>query len=94
MTVQLESNFMLLGDSDLPSIELDGPRVTLAELLEELSGRSSNNLQFLSRDRRAIDEGWVVEVNGSTLGDLPQGIETALKDGDRVAIKLLLLGGG
>ncbi len=94
MTIQLESNFMLLGDRDLPSIDFDRPHVSLVELLEELSGRSSNSLQFLSRDRKALDEGWVVEVNGSGLGELPQGMETSLRDGDRVAIKLSLLGGG
>jgi hypothetical protein len=94
MTIQLESNFLLLGDSDLPSIDFDRPHVTLAELLEELSGRSLNALQFLSRDKRTLDEGWVVEINGCALADLPQGVETALEDGYRVAIKLWLLGGG
>ncbi len=94
MTIQLESNFMLLGESDLPSIDFDRPRVTLAELLEAISGRSTNAVQFLSRDRKTLDEGWVVEVNGCVLADLPQGVETPLKEGDRVAVNLSLLGGG
>ena len=94
MTVQLESNFMLLGDADLPSIDLDRPHVTLAELLEEVSGRSSNTIQFLSRDRKALDEGWEVAINGRALAELPGGVETSLQDGDHVAIMLSLLGGG
>jgi hypothetical protein len=94
MTIHLESNFMLLGDSDLPSIDFDRPHLTLAELLEEISGRSSSTLQFLSRHRKALDEGWEIRVNGFPFDYLPHGIETSLRDGDRVAIKLSLLGGG
>ncbi len=85
---------MLLGDADLPSIDLDRPHVTLAELLEEVSGRSSNTIQFLSRDRKALDEGWEVAINGRALAELPGGVETSLQDGDHVAIMLSLLGGG
>ncbi len=94
MTIVLESNFMLMGDSDLPSIDFDRPRVTLAELLRELSGRSSGSLQIVTPDGRAIDEGWDIGVNGCGFAGLPDGLGTSMRDGDRVAIKLALLGGG
>ncbi|MGA3174151.1 MAG: hypothetical protein ABSE25_06975 [Syntrophorhabdales bacterium] len=94
MTVELDSNFMLLGDKDLKSIDLDRPSITVTELLEEISGRSSNPLQFFTRNGETLDEGWEVEVNGCALAGLPEGLGTSLKDGDRVAIRLSLLGGG
>ncbi len=94
MVIQLESNFMLLGDKDLASIEFDRPQVTLVELLEEISARSSNTMHFLTRDRTGLDEWWVVEVNGCSCAALPEGIKTSLQDGDRVTIKLSLICGG
>jgi len=94
VTIELQSNFMLLGDRDLTSIDIDRPSLTLAELLEEIAGQSNNTLQFLAAGTNVLDEGWEVEVNGLAFADLAQGIATALRDGDRVAIKLSLLGGG
>ncbi|MFH1113880.1 MAG: MoaD/ThiS family protein [Pseudomonadota bacterium] len=94
MVVYLESNFVLPGDNDLGSIDLGRTHVTLAELFEELSARSGNYIDFLTSDRRALDEGWDVSVNGCPFTDLPRGLGTPLRDGDRVAVKLLPIGGG
>ena len=94
MIVQLESNFMLLGDKDLASIEIDLPTITLEELLEEIAARSSNTMHFLSRDGTGLDEWWMVDVNGCSWAALPNGIKTSLQDGDRVTIKLSLICGG
>ena len=94
MIIQLESNFMLLGDRDLASIDFDRSDVTLGELLEEISTRSSNTMHFLTRDGTELDEWWMVEVNGRSCAALPNGIRTALQDGDRVTIKLSLICGG
>ena len=94
MTIRTRIEFHAPRRQRPPEHRLRPPDVTLAELLEEISGRSSNSLQFLSRDGKALDEGWEVEVNGCALASLPQGLGTSLQDGDRVAIKLSLLGGG
>jgi len=94
MRIVLESNFMLMGDSDLLSIDFDLPHVTLAELLRELSQRSSNSLQVVTPDGNAIDEGWDIALNGCGFAGLPDGLQTSLREDDRVAIKLALLGGG
>ncbi len=94
MVIHLDFNFLLLGAGDLGSIDFDQTHATLVELFEELSARSPNSLDFLTPDGRDLDEGWVVSVNGSPLTDLPQGIETSLRDGDRVAVKLLPISGG
>jgi len=92
--IQLESNFMLLGDRDLASIGFDRPSITLVELLEEISARSSNTMHFLTRDGKGLDEWWMIEVNGCSWAALPNGIKTSLQDGDRVTIKLSLICGG
>ena len=94
MTIKLESNFMLLGDRDITSIAFDRPSVTLAELLDELSGRSTNTMQFFLPGGHSLLEGWELEVNGRVFADLAEGLATPLHDGDRVAITLVLLGGG
>lgn len=94
MIIRLESNFMLLGDRDLASIDFDRSHLTLVELLEEISARSSNTMHFLTRDGTGLDECWVVEVNGCSCAALPNGIKTPLLDGDRVTIKLSLICGG
>jgi len=84
---------MLLGDQDLRAIGFDRD-VSLAELLNEISGRSADTVQFLVRNGTALDEGWEVEVNGCAFAGLSDGLKTVLHDGDRVAISLSLLGGG
>lgn len=94
MTIKLESNFMLLGDRDITSIDFDRPFVTVAELLDELSGRSTNTMQFFLAGRDSLLEGWELEVNGRAFADLTDGLATVLRDGDCVAITLVLLGGG
>jgi len=94
VTITLQSNFMLLGDRDITSIDFDRPGVTLAELLDELSGRSTNTMQFFLPGRDSLLEGWELEVNGRGFADLADGLATVLRDGDRVAITLVLLGGG
>jgi hypothetical protein len=94
VTITLESNFMLLGDRDIMSIDFDRPSVFLAELLDELSRRSTNTTQFFLPGKDSLLEGWEIEVNGRAFADLTDGLSTALRDGDRVAITLVLLGGG
>ena len=80
MTITLESNFMLLGDRDIATIDFDRPFVTLAELLDELSRRSTNTMQFFLPGTDSLLEGWEIEVNGRTFADLTDGLAAALGD--------------
>ena len=94
MRIKLESNFMLLGSRDIDSIDLDFQDITLRQLLETVSQRSTHSPQFLNRDGTDLASGWDIRVNGRAFALCEQGIDTILKDGDGVAINLEMLGGG
>lgn len=94
MRVHLESNFFLLGSQDLESIDFERSDVTLRELLDIVSHRSCEAPEFFLQGRAELSPGWIVEVNGNPLGLYNVGLETILKDGDKVAIKLELICGG
>jgi hypothetical protein len=94
MKIYLESNFMLLGSETIESIDFDLPAVTLKELLETLSHRSSDSPEFLQSNGKALSLDWDIEVNGRSFGLCAGGLQALLKDGDTVTIKLALLGGG
>ena len=94
MKINLESNFMLLGSEDIESMDFASREITLKELLETISSRSTNSPQFLNGDGTGLLIDWDVEVNGRSLALCDRGVNTVLKDGDKVTIRLLLLGGG
>ena len=94
MKIHLESNFMLLGSEDIESIDFETSEVTLKKLLETISDRSTNSPEFLNRDGTDIAIGWDIAINGRSIGECENGISAVLKDGDKVAINLDLLGGG
>ncbi len=66
----------------------------MAELLEEISARSSNTPQFLVPGKRTLDEGWEVQINDRPFTEFPEGVETLLEDGDRVTVNISLICGG
>jgi hypothetical protein len=94
MKIYLESNFMLLGSEDIESIDFETTEVTLKQLLQTISDRSTNSPEFLNRDGTDIAIGWEIAINGRSFSECEQGINMILKDGDKVAINLDLLGGG
>lgn len=94
MKIFLESNFMLLGSEHIDSIDFDSHEITLRRLLETISQRSTSSPEFLNRDGTDLAIGWSIGLNGRSFGMCQEGINTILKDGDRVAIQIELLGGG
>lgn len=94
MRIYLESNFLLLGSETIESIDFERSEVTLKGLLEDLSSRSVDSLEFLRSDGKDLSLDWDIEVNGRSFGLCDGGLEAILKDGDTVTIKLALLGGG
>lgn len=94
MRIKLESNFMLLGSEDIDGIDFDSHEITLKQLLEAITRRSTHSPQFLNRDKTDLTSGWDIRVNGRAFGMCEQGIDTMMKDGDGVAINIEMLGGG
>jgi hypothetical protein len=95
MKINLESNFILLGSEDVQSMDFTGEEITLKELLDTIAGRwAINPPEFLDRDgeEQAIDV--EIEANGRSLCFCPGGVNTVLRDGDRVSIRLMPTGGG
>lgn len=85
---------MLLGSEDIDSIDFASSEITVKELLQAISMRSTNSTKFLNRDGTDLAMSWELEVNGRPLGLCSGGVNTVLKDGDKINIKLMLLGGG
>ena len=94
MKIYLDSNFHLLRSGDLESITFERPEISLKDLLLELSGLSPDSPAFLEHDRTSLMPGWDVEINGRSFALCPGQMEAVLKDGDKVFIRLELLGGG
>ena len=94
MRINLESNFMLLGSEDIERIDFETTEVTLKGLLEAISSRSTNNPEFLNKDGTDVTIGWDISINGCPLGESERGVNSVLRDGDKVEINLDLLGGG
>jgi molybdopterin converting factor small subunit len=95
MRINLRSNFVLPGLEDKESLDLDQSGLTLREFLEELSRRAPIGIEYARPGARALDpDEWEVEVNGVPYQSCSDGLETFLKDGDTVTIRILALGGG
>ena len=95
MRINLRSNFVLPGLEGEESIEFDRSQITLREILEELSRRAPTRIEYVRPGARALDpDEWEVEVNGVPYQSCGAGLETSLRDGDTVTIRILALGGG
>jgi molybdopterin synthase sulfur carrier subunit len=76
----------VLGEQ--PCIEIDGDRVTLRDLLDQLGHRGEEHLEAPGTARRLV-----ILVNGRHTSHLPDGLDTVLRDGDQVAIFPPVAGG-
>ena len=67
----------------------------MREFLEELSRRAPIRIEYVRSGARSLDpDEWEVEVNGIPYQSCAEGLETVLRDGDTVTIRILALGGG
>jgi molybdopterin converting factor small subunit len=72
--------------------ELDTQSTTLGAMLDELShNQRMMTEQFFDSELKELYSDCEVMVNGQALTD---GLDTKLKDGDRVEIYLIMRGGG
>ncbi|MBI4288318.1 MAG: MoaD/ThiS family protein [Chloroflexi bacterium] len=90
MKVTISSNF----DPGAGELALPDGRNTVRQLLEELSERNWRKIRFIDTRTNDIDDFFVVQVNGADCHSLPGGIDTSLKDGDRVQLDVIIFMGG
>ncbi len=89
MKITLESSFNLNNE-----IDFETQSATLSALLEELSGNYRlGSSEFFDSKRKEVYPHWVVFVNEQPYQALTDGLNTKLKDGDKVEIYLIMSGG-
>ena len=95
MKIMIDSNFSLYGLHEEKEIHFDGPKVTLRMVLEELAERSSGRITLVDPSTGALDPlDFVLKVNGLLNLGSQKDLETTLKEGDTVTLKITPLEGG
>jgi molybdopterin converting factor small subunit len=85
MKVKVKTNF--LGQ---PELEIDMP--TLRKVLLNLSKR--DKVLVINLENEEVRSDFKVYLNGVDYESLPHGINTEIKDGDKVEVTLVILAGG
>lgn len=89
MKITLKSSF------NLNEIELETQSATLAALLDELSSNPKlTKIEFFDSESRELYPDCEVLVNGQSHQLLADGLDTKLKDGDKIEIIIFTLAGG
>ncbi len=96
MKISIKSNFMVPGLDDREYLDVDRPEMTLRQLLEELQRIASPSpIEYVKPGARALDpDDWEVDINGMPYQKCERELETPLKEGDAIAIRIMALGGG
>ncbi len=95
MKIKIDSNFGLYGLPEESEICLDGPRMTLRMVLEELAKRSSGKVNYINPLTGAVDPtDFILEINGISNSGLKEDLSVVLNEGDVVSIKITPLEGG
>ncbi len=96
MKINIKSNFVVPGLDDREYIDVDPPGMTLRQLLEELQRVSGPSpIEYVRPGARALDpDDWEIDVNGVPYQKCDHELETALKEGDTISIRIMALGGG
>jgi hypothetical protein len=95
MKVIIDSNFALYGLREESEMQLDGPRVTLRMVLQELSKRNSGRITLVDPSTGAVDPlDFLLKVNGILKSGSKKDLEASVNEGDTVSVKITLLDGG
>ncbi len=95
MKIRIVSNFAIPGLEGENEIDVDRPALTLRELLEELSLKSSGRVKYIRPSTDAVNPmDFLIEVNGLPNRSSREDLDVALKEGDIITIKVFPLGGG
>ncbi len=96
MKITVKSNFVVPGLKDSEYVEVDRAEMTLRQLLEELQRLAAPSpIEYVRPGARALDpDDWEVDINGQPYQKCEHELETPLKEGDTVSIRIMALGGG
>ena len=95
MQIKIDSNFGLYGLPEESEIHLDGPRVTLRMVLEELAKRSSARVNYINPLTGAVDPtDFILGINGVSNSGSRDDLGVVLNEGDTVRIHITPMEGG
>jgi len=95
MKIHINSNFFVPGLEQEESITLPAEKMTLFTFLEELARLSPTTIEYVRPGAVTLDpDDWEVAINNIPYQHCPEGLFTALTDGDLVTIKIMAYGGG
>jgi hypothetical protein len=94
MKIYVKSNFVVPGLGNEESVDL-GSETTLRQFLEKLSMMSPTRIEYVQPNAKTLDpDDWEVNINNIPYQDCREGLETLLKNGDTVTIRIKAFGGG
>ena len=96
MRINIKSNFVAPGLEGRDYVEVDRADMTLRQLLEELQRIAlPTTIEYVRPGAPHLDpDDWDVEINDLPYQKFDRELETPLKDGDMVTIRIMALGGG
>ena len=94
MKIYIKSNFVVPGIENEESVDL-GSEMTLNQFLQNLSMMSPARIEYVRPNAKTLDpDDWEVNINNVPYQDCREGLETPLKNGDTVTIRIKAFGGG
>ena len=95
MKIHINSNFFVPGLEQEESVTIPAAGINLYGFLEELARMSPTPIEYVRPGAVALDpDDWEVAINDIPYQHCPAGLQTALRDEDRVTIKIMSYGGG
>ena len=95
MRIYIKSNFIVPGLKDTDSVDIDRPSMTLREFLEELARISPTPIEYVLAGAKTLNpDDWEIDINDVPFHEHREGLETLLRDGDTVTLKIVVFGGG
>ncbi len=94
MKIHIKSNFVVPGLEDRDSVDIDRSSMTLRQFLEKLSTMSPTPIEYVRVGAKTLNpDDWEIDINSVSCNER-EGLETLLKDGDTVTLKIVVFGGG